>query len=463
MNRDLTDGNITKTMLIFALPMIAGNLLQQFYNITDTFIVGRYVGSNGLAAVGSAYSLMTFITSIIIGLSMGSGALFSIYFGQRNLDKLKNSIFVAFIIIGITTIVLNVLSFVFIDGILVFLRTPQEIYSLMRDYVFIIFMGLIASFIYNFFASVLRSIGNSFIPLVFLAVSAVLNIILDLVFIINFNWGVGGAAAATVIAQYVSAIGILIYTIKYFPEIRVSKKHMKITKASVSELSQFSFLTCLQQSVMNFGILMIQGLVNSFGTAIMAAFAAAVKIDSFAYMPVMDFGNAFSTYTAQNYGAKKTERIEKGIKSAVLTAAVFCIIISVLVCVFAKYLMLIFINPQETEIISAGVHYLRIEGAFYIGIGFLSLFYGFYRAIKIPAMSVVLTVISLGTRVLISYTVSSIPSIGVTAIWASIPIGWFLADFAGFIYLQTHRSKPPLHQFPDVPKISPIASQNDPA
>ena len=441
MNRDLTDGNITKTMLIFALPMIAGNLLQQFYNITDTFIVGRYVGSNGLAAVGSAYSLMTFITSIIIGLSMGSGALFSIYFGQRNLDKLKNSIFVAFIIIGITTIVLNVISFVFIDGILVFLRTPQEIYSLMRDYVFIIFMGLIASFIYNFFASVLRSIGNSFIPLVFLAVSAVLNIILDLVFIINFNWGVGGAAAATVIAQYVSAIGILIYTIKYFPEIRVSKKHMKITKASVSELSQFSFLTCLQQSVMNFGILMIQGLVNSFGTAIMAAFAAAVKIDSFAYMPVMDFGNAFSTYTAQNYGAKKTERIEKGIKSAVLTAAVFCIIISVLVCVFAKYLMLIFINPQETEIISAGVHYLRIEGAFYIGIGFLSLFYGFYRAIKIPAMSVVLTVISLGTRVLISYTVSSIPSIGVTAIWASIPIGWFLADFAGFIYYKMHKAK----------------------
>lgn len=441
MNRDLTDGNITKTMLIFALPMIAGNLLQQFYNITDTFIVGRYVGSNGLAAVGSAYSLMTFITSIIIGLSMGSGALFSIYFGQRNLDKLKNSIFVAFIIIGITTIVLNVLSFVFIDGILVFLRTPQEIYSLMRDYVFIIFMGLIASFIYNFFASVLRSIGNSFIPLVFLAVSAVLNIILDLVFIINFNWGVGGAAAATVIAQYVSAIGILIYTIKYFPEIRVSKKHMKITKASVSELSQFSFLTCLQQSVMNFGILMIQGLVNSFGTAIMAAFAAAVKIDSFAYMPVMDFGNAFSTYTAQNYGAKRTERIEKGIKSAVLTAAVFCIIISVLVCVFAKYLMLIFINPEETEIISAGVHYLRIEGAFYIGIGFLSLFYGFYRAIKIPAMSVVLTVISLGTRVLISYTVSSIPSIGVTAIWASIPIGWFLADFAGFIYYKMHKAK----------------------
>ncbi len=441
MNRDLTDGNITKTMLIFALPMIAGNLLQQFYNITDTFIVGRYVGSNGLAAVGSAYSLMTFITSIIIGLSMGSGALFSIYFGQRNLDKLKNSIFVAFIIIGITTIVLNILSFAFIDGILVFLRTPNEIYSLMYDYVFIIFMGLAASFIYNFFASVLRSIGNSFIPLVFLAVSAVLNIILDLVFIINFNWGVAGAAAATVIAQYVSAVGILIYSIKYFPEIRVSKRHMKITKSSVSELSQFSFLTCLQQSVMNFGILMIQGLVNSFGTSIMAAFAAAVKIDSFAYMPVMDFGNAFSTFTAQNYGAKKTQRIEKGIKSAVSTAAVFCIIISVLVCVFAKYLMLIFINPEETEIIAAGVHYLRIEGAFYMGIGFLSLFYGFYRAIKIPVMSVVLTVISLGTRVLISYTVSSVPSIGVTAIWASIPIGWFLADFAGFIYYKINKTK----------------------
>lgn len=441
MNRSLTEGSITKTMLLFSVPMIVGDLLQQFYNIADTFIVGRFVGSSALAAVGSAYALMIFLTSIIIGLSMGSSALFSICFGQKNMDKLRNCIFVAFLIIGTATVVLNILAFLFIDHILIFLKTPSEIYDMMRSYVFIIFTGLCATFFYNFFASLLRSIGNSFIPLVFLAVSAVLNIVLDLLFVVKFNWSVEGAAIATVISQYVSGIGITFYTLVYFPELRVRKSNMYIRKNVISELSQFSFLTCLQQSVMNFGILMVQGLVNSFGTAIMAAFAAGVKIDSFAYMPVQDFGNAFSTFIAQNFGAKKTERIQKGIKSAVITSAVFCIFISFVVFILAKPLMLIFIDESEMEIISAGVHYLRIEGLFYIGIGILFLFYGFYRAVKIPAMSVVLTVISLGTRVLLSYTLSQIPSIGVTGIWMSIPIGWGLADIAGFIYYKMHKTK----------------------
>ncbi len=357
------------------------------------------------------------------------------------MDKLRNCIFAAFLIIGAATVVLNILAFLFIDPILIFLKTPSEIYDMMRSYVFIIFTGLCATFFYNFFASLLRSIGNSFIPLVFLAVSAVLNIVLDLLFVVKFNWSVEGAAIATVISQYVSGIGITFYTLVYFPELRVRKSNMYIRKNVISELSQFSFLTCLQQSVMNFGILMVQGLVNSFGTAIMAAFAAGVKIDSFAYMPVQDFGNAFSTFIAQNFGAKKTERIQKGIKSAVITSAVFCIFISFVVFILAKPLMLIFIDESETEIISAGVHYLRIEGLFYIGIGILFLFYGFYRAVKIPAMSVVLTVISLGTRVLLSYTLSQIPSIGVTGIWMSIPIGWGLADIAGFIYYKMHKTK----------------------
>lgn len=209
------------------------------------------------------------------------------------MDKLRNCIFAAFLIIGAATVVLNILAFLFIDHILIFLKTPSEIYDMMRSYVFIIFTGLCATFFYNFFASLLRSIGNSFIPLVFLAVSAVLNIVLDLLFVVKFNWSVEGAAIATVISQYVSGIGITFYTLVYFPELRVRKSNMYIRKNVISELSQFSFLTCLQQSVMNFGILMVQGLVNSFGTAIMAAFAAGVKIDSFAYMPVQDFGNAF--------------------------------------------------------------------------------------------------------------------------------------------------------------------------
>ena len=185
---------------------------------------------------------------------------------------------------------------------------------------------------------------------------------------------------------------------------------------------------------MNLGILMVQGLVNSFGSMVMAAFAAAIKIDSFAYMPVQEFGNAFSTFIAQNFGAKKYERIRKGVKSALITTIVFSLFISVLVFLFAKPFMLIFVAPHETEILNVGIGYLRFEGVFYCGIGILFLLYGYYRAIRMPEMSVILTIASLGTRVALSYWLAAIPSIGVTGIWWSIPIGWFIADMIGIIY-----------------------------
>ena len=192
---------------------------------------------------------------------------------------------------------------------------------------------------------------------------------------------------------------------------------------------------------MNFGILMVQGLVNSFGTVVMAAFAAAVKIDSFAYMPVQDFGNAFSTFIAQNYGAKRMDRVRRGIKSAVVSSVAFALLISVLVCVFAKPLLLLFVKPEETEILAVGVQYLRIEGAFYFGIGILFLLYGLYRAIERPGMSLVLTVISLGTRVALAYILSAIPAIGVVGIWWSVPIGWALADVTGVLYYKKLRGQ----------------------
>lgn len=185
---------------------------------------------------------------------------------------------------------------------------------------------------------------------------------------------------------------------------------------------------------------MVQGLVNSFGKTVMAAFAAAVKIDSFAYMPVQDFGNAFSTFIAQNYGAGNEERIRRGVKSAVGTAFLFCVVISLAVCLLARPLMGLFVQPEEVEIIAVGVGYLRIEAACYFGIGLLFLLYGFYRAVGRPGMSVVLTVISLGTRVALAYLLSAVPQIGVTGIWVSVPIGWALADLAGVGYYLKHKT-----------------------
>lgn len=441
MNRDLTKGPVVKSMLLFAIPLILGDLLQQCYNIADTLIVGRFLGEKALAAVGSSFTLMTFITSIILGLCMGSSALFSIRFGQRDENGLKEDMCASFFFIAAVTIFLNIIVYVSLNKLCAFLRVPDEVWPGMREYLFVIFMGIPAVFLYNYFASYLRAIGNSVIPLIFLAVPSVFNIVLDLWFVIGLKMGVSGAAQATVIAQYLSGLGIMFYTLVRYKQVNAIWKICYLKKDRISEIVSFSMLTCVQQSVMNLGILMVQGLVNSFGTVVMAAFAAAVKIDAFAYMPVQDFGNAFSTFIAQNYGAKEKKRIQQGLKEAVRISAIFCLAISMLVCIFAKPLMMIFVDAKETDIIMAGVRYLRIEGAFYIGIGWLFLLYGLYRALSRPSMSVVLTVFSLGTRVVLAYILSAIPSIGVTGIWWSVPIGWALADLVGLAYYKIRKQK----------------------
>ena len=429
MYRDLTHGSITKGLLLFALPMIAGNLLQQLYNIADTLIVGQALGRNALAAVGSAYTLMVFLTSIFLGLSMGAGALFSICLGRGDKKALRAAVAHAFALIGAVTLVLNLSVYLLADPILRFLQIPHELYSSMRDYLLIIFGGLAATFLYNFFACLLRAVGNSVVPLWFLGISALLNIGLDLLFVPVLHFGVAGAAAATVIAQYVSGGGLTLYTILRCRELLPRWEDLHFNGRILRELADLSLLTCAQQSAMNFGILLVQRLVDSFGPVIMAAFAAAVKIDSFAYLPVQDFGNAFSTFAAQNYGAGQTERLRQGFRTATAVSAAFSCAISAMVVLFARPLMRIFVQAGETEVLAAGVRYLRIEGAFYAGIGCLFLLYGFYRAVQRPGMSVVLTVISLGTRVALAYAMAG--PVGEAGIWAAIPIGWFLADFVG--------------------------------
>lgn len=442
MKKDLTQGKVQKTLLVFAGPMIVGNLLQQCYNIADTLIVGRYLGAGALAAVGTAYSLMTFLTSILIGLCMGCGSIFSYYYGKKDDGKMQESMFTSFLFVGVIAIVMNVTVFAGIDVILKMLQIPADIYGIMKEYTWVVFWGIFFVFLYNFFAFLLRAVGNSLTPLLFLGAASVLNIVLDLLFVVSFDMGVSGAAWATVSAQMLAGIGILVYTWVKEPSLRFfrvnkrefSNERWRRMKASLPEVMRFSLAASIQQSVMNFGILMIQGLVNSFGTSVMAAFAAAVKIDSFAYMPAQEFSNSFSIFTSQNSGAGDKKRVREGVRTSVKLSISFCLVVSVLIFIFSKYLMMIFVHPEETEIIRIGVEYLRIEGSFYCGIGLLFLFYAYYRGIGKPEMSVVLTVISLGTRVALSYALA--PILGVRVIWWSIPIGWALADLTGGVYMK---------------------------
>lgn len=440
MERDLTEGGITRSLVLFSLPMILGNLIQQLYNVADTLIVGKTIGPTALSAVGSSYALMVLLTSVILGLCMGSGVVFSQFYGAGQKDRMKVGIFNAFLFILAVSAVLNLAAFLLLERLLVWLRIPAEAVAYTREYLSIIFAGMTFVSLYNFLAAVLRSAGDTVMPLLFLALSAAVNIVLDLVCILQLHMGVAGAAWATVIAQGLSALCISIYFFARGRSLCPQRRHLRWNRQVLGLIFSNSILTAAQQSIMNLGILMVQGLVNSFGFTVSAAFAAVVKIDAFAYMPAQDFGNAFSTFVAQNYGAGRGERIQSGLRTALKLSCGFCLLSSACVVLLARPLMGLFVDAGEREIIAVGVQYLHIEGACYIGIGILFLLYALFRGLGRPAMSIVLTVASLGTRVALAYGLSSLSGVGLAGIWWSVPIGWALADLLGLSYYRRRRS-----------------------
>lgn len=433
MALDMRKGNPTKLMLKFALPMLVGNIFQQLYNMVDSIVVGRFVGKNALAAVGTSFSLINFITLLIIGLCMGGSVVISQYYGAEDYRSLKRAISTSAIFILAITIFLSVIIFLFARPLLVLIKTPPEILDQSTLYIKIIFAGLIFVSLYNAIAALLRAIGDSKTPLYFLIVASVLNIILDLVFVINFNMGVEGVAYATVIAQAVASILSLIYAVSKVTLLRMKKEEFIFDKTLFPNIAKYSVLSSMQQSIMAIGMVGVQGIVNTFGADIIAAYTAAVKVDSLAYLPVQDFGNAFSTYVAQNVGGGKIDRIKSGVSSAVKIIIVFCIILSLLIVTMSSYFMKIFVDANEVKVIQTGIEYLSVVGMFYMLIGFLFMLYGFFRGVGSLNMSIVLTIISLGIRVIMGYLLSSIPAIGAKGIWWSIPIGWILADLVGFI------------------------------
>ena len=439
IQKDLTEGPIVRRLLLFSLPMTAANLLQQCYNLADTMIVGRFIGDDALASVGSAYTLMVFITSILLGLSLGSSALIANYYGAGKSEKMHTTIASSFIVIFLLSLIITVVSLFALDWIIGILNTPEELEEMLREYLFWIFLGLAGVFLTNYFSCLLRSVGDSVTPLIFLSLSAVMNIFLDLYFIISLSWGIAGAAIATIISQYSAGFGLLIVTVARNGNLIPSLDEIRKWRKEIRSVLSYSFLTSAQQSVMNFGILMVQGLVNSFGVSVMAAFAAGVKIDSFSYLPTQDFGNAYSFFISQNSGKGQRDRIRKGTRIAILITVVFSLFISLLVNITAPWLIGIFFSNPGNEIISIGVSYLRVEGSFYALIGMLFLFYGYFRADGRPSVSLILTIISLGLRVLLSYTFA--PLFGYWSIWVSIPIGWAVADLAGLFFYKRNTRK----------------------
>lgn len=433
MALDMRTGNPTKLMLKFTLPMFIGNLFQQLYTMVDSIIVGRFIGKDALASVGASFAFMNFLTLMIVGLSIGSSIIISHHYGADDYVKMKRSISTSIIFIALLTIILSVVTFIFTKPLLLMIKTPVEILGDAEDYLRIIFAGLIFISLFNMSAALLRSVGDSKTPLYFLIIASIINIVLDLVFIINFDMGVKGAAYATIIAQGVAAILGTVYAFSKIPILKMKREEFIFDKSLFSNIAKYSILSSLQQSIMALGMVAVQGRVNSFGPDVIAAYTAAVKIDSLAYLPVQDFGNAFSTYIAQNVGAGKIDRIKQGVSSSVKIVVVFCILLSILIISFSTQLMTMFVDSSEVKVIQTGVDYISVVGIFYMLIGFLFMFYGFFRGIGSLVMTIILTIVSLGTRVVLAFSLSSVPSIAEKGIWWSIPIGWVLADILGFV------------------------------
>lgn len=422
----MTQGSPTKKILLFSLPILLGNIFQQIYSLSDTLVVGRYLGKEALAAVGASSAIVVLITSILLGLSMGSSVLFAKYYAMKDLDALAKSISTSFILIVGIALGLTLITSIFINPILQLFQIPDSAFDYAKDYLLIVLSGLFFLAIYQVTTAVLRAFGDSKTPLYYLIVSTSINVVFDFVFVIYTPLGVKGPALSTFLAHFVTSLPILIHLYKRIKHLPIK---FKVDKLMLKEVGSLSILTSVQQSIMNFGILMVQGLVNSFGVVAIASFTIGVRIDAFAYMPAQDFANGFSIYVSQNLGVKRYDRIQKGFRSAILTSTLFCVIITLFILVFSKPLNGLF--TTDTAVIELGKTYLSIEGLFYILIGYLFIFYALFRGLAQVKTSIVLTIISLLTRVVLAYSFVYF-GLGVESIFFSIPIGWFLADIVGF-------------------------------
>lgn len=444
MIKDMTEGNPSKSLFYFALPMVIGNIFQQFYNIVDSIIVGNFVGVNALAAVGASYPITFVFITVANGASIGCSVVISQFFGAKKIEKMKCAIYTSLISIGILSFILMIIGLAFSEIILNLLQIKDNIFYDTNVYMKIYFAGSIFLFIYNISTSSFNALGDSKTPLTFLVLASIINIFLDLLFVLKFNMGVKGVAIATFIAQSISAVLSLYFLLKKIKDIDKRKK--SISNIKIFDLDIFismckiSVPSTIQQSIVSIGNLLVQALVNSYGVTTIAGYTAATKIDSIAILPMANLSNAVSNFTAQNIGAKKIERVKSGYKSAVMIIAIFSISVTCLLFVFGENLIGLFVNSDSNaEVINIGVEYLRIVSIFYFFMGLMVTTNGVLRGsgdIKIFMLS---TVGNLGTRVILAYLFAYI--IGAKAIWYAVPLGWIIASTISVVRFRSKKWK----------------------
>ncbi|AXU28108.1 UNVERIFIED_CONTAM: MATE family efflux transporter [Clostridioides difficile] len=429
--KDLTTGHEGKSIFFFAMPMLIGSLFQQLYNTADSIIVGRFIGKEAMAAVSGANPIMFLLVAALMGVSLGFSILVSQFYGSGDLKKVKATIDTTYILLFIGSILISILGIVFGGPMLKLMNTPESVFAQSKLYLTIIFSGILFSAGYNSVSAILRGLGDSVTPLYFLIIATILNIVLDLTFIVVLRMGVDGVALATIMAQAVSFIISIIYLNKKHEVLKFKIKGIVYDNKIFKDGLRLGLPSGVQQMLFSIGNMALQFLVNSYGTSAMAAFGAGLRIENFISLPIMNLGSAVSTFVAQNIGAGENERVKKGIRESIKMTLVLAVTVIALILLFRENLIALF--NTDKDVIKIGSSYLFIIGPFFLFIGTSFVLSSAMKGAGDSMFALISSIVSLWLgRLPASYMLSKF--FGTDGIWMGIPFGWTLGLIVTVIY-----------------------------
>ena len=420
---DMTTGSSVKHILKFALPLLIGNLFQQLYNMVDSIVVGKFVSANALAAVGACGSMNFLLFSLSSGLAIGIGVIVSQYFGAKDDEHVRMTIANSVYVLISMAIVTSIVGYIFSPEILRILQTPKTVIADSITYMRVTCLGVVAIAIYNGIASILRALGDSKTPLYFLIVSTIVNVILDLLFVICFDWRVFGVAFATVISQIVAAITCFIYAYKKIPYFHLNKQQLKPQKDIILNSFRLGVPVAFQNSLIAISCMALQGVVNTFGESVMAAYTIVGRIEQIVQQPYSSLGMAITNYSGQNIGAGKPERVKKGYRDAIIMVFIFSLCLIPIAYIFGEQIIGLFVN--DPEVISIGVKALRINSLFYFALGMIYVPRAVLNGCGDAGFAMFNGAIEVACRISYSQIFTRIPKLGYWGIWITTGATWF--------------------------------------
>ena len=422
MNKDLTVGNPQSVLWKFCLPLFASVIFQQFYNIADSFVAGKFIGEEALAAVGNSYEITLIFIAFAFGCNIGCSVAVSLFFGAKKYEDLKTAVYTTFIASGALCLLLMVLSIVFCSGLLGLINTPENVFADSKLYLDIYIYGLPFVFFYNIATGIFSALGDSKTPFWFLAISSCTNIFMDILFVASFKMGVAGVAWATFICQGVSCVLAVAFVLKRLKLIECSGKVKVFSGHILKQIASIAVPSVLQQSSISIGNIVIQGVINSFGSGVMAGYSASVKLNNLVLTSFTTIGNGISNYTAQNLGAQKQERVRQGFSAGLKMVWIMCVPFIIAYMVFGGYIIKMFMNSPSADAMSSGMLFLRIVSPFYFAISAKMVADGILRGSGLMKRFMICTFTDLILRVVLVIILSA--RFGSIGIWSSWPLGW---------------------------------------